>query len=88
MAKKKVESPSPSVPGATIITESEFAEFVKYLTVRNSDDPRVSKETAEHFIGAMNGDGMSDIRDVFEVFIKLDRHATEFWDLKNKRDSN
>lgn len=88
MPKKKVEVADPSVCESTVITEVEYAEFVKYLTARNSDDPRVSQETAECFIEVMNGKGMRDLRDVFEVYIKLDRHAGEFWDLKNKRDSN
>jgi hypothetical protein len=83
--KGKVEPPTQD---SSDKEEVDHQEFVKYLTVRNSDDVRVTNEMVECFIGSMSGETVKDLRDVFEVFLKLDRHATEFWSLKNKRNSN
>jgi hypothetical protein len=85
VAKKKVKPPASETP---VKTESDYEDFVKYLTVRNADDPRVDQLIVECFIQSMNGEHVNDLRDIFEIYLKLDRHAGEFWDMKNKRTAN
>lgn len=89
MSKKKETAVVPPVDdGAIEISVNDYAEFLKYLLARNTDDIRISKELAEAFISSMNGEHMHDVRDIIECYLKLDRHAAEFWIMKNKRDSN
>lgn len=76
MAKRKAKSPAD--PVVEIKPESEYEELVKYLIARNKDDIRVDLSMVECFIHSMNGEHVGDLRDIIEIYIKLDRHACEF----------
>jgi hypothetical protein len=86
VAKKKAKPPSD--PVVEIKPESEYEELVGYLTARNGGDPRIDQGMIEDFIHSMNGEHVGDLRDIIEIYIKLDRHACEFWDIKNKKAAN
>lgn len=90
MARKKDAKGEADLPEQIVnaISEADYQEFVKYLTVRNENDPRVSKYIVECFVGSMNGEHVHDLRDIIEIYIKLDRHAGEYWALKQKRNSH
>jgi hypothetical protein len=86
VAKKKVKPPAD--PVVEIKPESDYDELVKYLIARNGDDLRTDQGMIEGFIHSMNGEHVGDLRDIIEIYIKLDRHACEFWDIKNKKAAN
>ncbi len=91
MARKKDHQTKEAIPPqepARELTDAEYEEFVTYLLTRNIDDMRITKQLVDCFIGSMNGEHIYELRDILEVYLKLDRHSGEFWTLKLKRTSN